>query len=158
MTVPAAELVEAVGRHLRGEATAECVVRVLAGQLMLGNVAGDEAFARAVCGAREGGSEAPGEGLLLAFSFDSGAGVGSATKDDVAPRDKIVGDVLSILEWNGTDERALSALEQATKMIYYITEPAFVESVLSQRNVGRASANSETRRTRRSSATPGPST
>ena len=73
-------------------------------------------------------------------------------------RDKIVGDVLSILVWNGTDDRALIALEQTTKMIYYITEPAFVESVLSQRNVERASAYSETRRTRRSSATRGPST
>ena len=82
--VPAAELVEAVGRHLRGEATAECAVRVLASQLMLGDVAGDEAFARAVCGAGEGGSEAPEEELLPAFSFDSGAGDGSATKDNVA--------------------------------------------------------------------------
>ena len=53
-----------------------------------------------------------------------------------------MGDVLSILEWNGTDDRALSALEPATKMIYYITEPAFVESVLSQRNVGQL-GNSE---------------
>jgi hypothetical protein len=42
---------------------------------------------------------------------------------------------LGILEWNGNDDRTLSALEQAIKVIYYITEPNFVAGAISKRDV-----------------------
>lgn len=56
----------------------------------------------------------------------------------------MVDDVLAILEWNGTDGRSLSALEQATKVVYYITDPSFVDGALARlARRGRTSSTSD---------------
>ncbi|KAL3777474.1 hypothetical protein ACHAW5_007448 [Stephanodiscus triporus] len=122
MMVPPRDLVRAVGRHLKDRAnTAEYAVSALAGLLVLGSVSGDDSYAMAVCGwGEEGGGGA-------SASSSSTVGRGGGRK-----RGEIVNDVLAILEWNGTDGRSLSALEQATKVVYYITDPNFVEGAISK--------------------------
>jgi hypothetical protein len=136
MTLSAQLLVPAVGRHMgdRANGTSEYAVRVLAGLLALGSVCGDDSFAMAVCGwggGGDGGENDEGED-------DDNEGVSSAiaTSSDGGKKRgggrELVNDVLSILEWNGTDDRSLSAMEQATKVVYYITDPSFVDGAMAK--------------------------
>jgi len=127
ITIPSNVLICAVGKHLKERMTAEYAIRVLASLLMLGNVVGDDSFALAVYEVGDDAEMKKSESTNTLESNDD-----SEEKREL-PVCEIVNDVLSILEWNGCDSRSLSALEQATKVIYYISEPNFIESAISKR-------------------------
>ena len=150
ITIPASVLVPAIGKHLKERTTAEYAIRVLASLCMLGNVVGDDMFGLAMYegdtttatysgGSSEGGVMKKSDSVISfsSSSEDDGPTNNSSSSRPVVSRKKkkeceIVNDVLSILEWNGSDSRSLSALEQAAKVVYYITEPNFVAGVISR--------------------------
>jgi len=140
ITIPASVLVPAVGKHLKDRTTAEYAIRVLASLLMLGNVVGDDSFALAVyegdTTAADGSIENSESTTSVPSLLTSSDGTASKSVGRKKPSGAIVNDVLAILEWNGTDDRSLSALEQAAKVIYYITEPNFIASAISKRDIG----------------------
>eukprot|EP00585_Thalassiosira_rotula_P012446 CAMPEP_0196131176 /NCGR_PEP_ID=MMETSP0910-20130528/1285_1 /TAXON_ID=49265 /ORGANISM="Thalassiosira rotula, Strain GSO102" /LENGTH=2403 /DNA_ID=CAMNT_0041390619 /DNA_START=126 /DNA_END=7334 /DNA_ORIENTATION=+ len=152
MTIPASTLIPAVGKHLKRRETAEYAIRVVASLLMLGNVVGDDSFAMAVY---EGEHYGGGNGSKLLQNSESTNSFISLSEDEITSSSnnnnnnnnfalvekkatqpcEVVNDVLGILEWNGNDGRTLSALEQAIKVIYYITEPNFLNGAISKRDV-----------------------
>ncbi|KAL7466235.1 hypothetical protein ACHAXS_006525 [Conticribra weissflogii] len=143
ITIPASVLVPAIGRHLKQRLTAEYAIRVLASLLMLGNVVGEESFALAIYEA--GGSLNESESTDSVSSAEGVGGNGSSSLE--AKAGEMVKDILAVLEWNGSDSRTLSALEQAAKVIFYITEPNFIASAISsldlRRNVGDGGLDSD---------------
>jgi len=157
MTISAHVLIPAVGKHLHDKNTAEYAVRVISGLLTLGSVAGDDSYALAVYGVGGGederskkrSSKSKQRSSIAASTRSTASSTASNDGSDDEDEDKtpssggvgavtkwkpsvIVNDILAILEWNGTDSRSLSALEEATKVVYYITDPNFVESAISK--------------------------
>ena len=142
-TIPPNVLISAVGTHLKQRDTAEYAIRVLASLLMLGNVVGNDSFALAVYEGENNNNSAGGGNMKHSESGNTLSSDGDSTthhqgekKQQQEEQCEIVNDVLSILEWNGSDSRSLSALEQAVKVIYYVTEPNFIESAISKRESG----------------------
>jgi len=144
ITIPASILVPAIGRHLKQRLTAEYAIRVLASLLMLGNVVGDESFALAIYEERGGLNDS--ESMNSATSADEEGRNRTSTLERMKAGE-MVNDILAILEWSGSDSRTLSALEQATKVVFYITEPNFIASAISNldshRNGGEDGQNSD---------------
>jgi len=136
ITIPSNVLICAVGKHLKERMTAEYAIRVLASLLMLGSVVGDDSFALAVYEVGDDTVE-----MKKSESTNTLESSDDSEEKRELPVCEIVNDVLSILEWNGTDSRSLSALEQATKVIYYISEPNFIESAISKRESSSYSEN-----------------
>jgi len=164
ITIPASVLVSAVGKHLKRRETAEYAIRVLGSLLMLGNVVGDDSFAMAVYEGEHQHSGGSGSGSSKLQNSESTNSFVSLSEDEITSSSnnnnnnnfallekkakpcEVVNDVLGILEWNGNDGRTLSALEQAIKVIYYITEPNFLNGAISKRDVhhrGGATGTSE---------------
>jgi len=136
ITIPSNVLISAVGKHLKERVTAEYAIRVLASLLMLGSVVGDDSFALAVYEVGDDIEMKKSESTNTLESNDD-----SEDKRDDLPVCEIVNDVLSILEWNSSDSRSLSAIQQATKVIYYISEPTFIEGAISKRESSSYSDN-----------------
>ena len=126
MTIDASVLVPAVGKHLKDRKTAEYAIRVLASLLMLGNIAGEDSFAMAVY---EGDFGMRHSDSTNSLASDEMGGLKAISRNKPS---EIVNDVLAVLEWNGSDARTLSAMEQAVKVVYYLTEPSFVEGAISK--------------------------
>eukprot|EP00804_Cyclotella_cryptica_P011755 CCRYP_011353-RA/>CCRYP_011353-RA protein AED:0.03 eAED:0.03 QI:203/0.6/0.66/1/0.8/0.66/6/0/2263 len=135
ITIPAEVLIPAVGRHLGNRKTAEYAICVLASLVTLGNVVGNDSFALAVYGMDQSNNGMNVAAMNRVRSSNSILSISSEeSRSDQRLMTKpceIVDGILSVLEWSGSDGRAVGALEQAAKIIFYITEPTFIANALS---------------------------
>ena len=103
VSVQSETLVAAICRHLSNDGTADRAVRALSSLLALGNVLGDEDFAKAV------------------YFQDTIEEKGKEARPALDA-------VLTLLEWSGTSRRTLAVQEQAARAIFYLSDPSVVSS------------------------------
>ena len=77
-------------------------------------------------------------GGLLVLGNMSGDDSFASAVYDANEKNNIVDHVLKILEWHGTDDRSVDAIEQAVRVIFYITDPNFIAGFVSRESGGDA--------------------